>query len=196
MGVFDESEIVWGQAGIPGTGLTEGEKLDITTRLTDLEAVVVPSELSDMTDVDLTTDPPASGDLLQYDGTDWVPYTPVAFDVTFAFAFIIDGGGATITTGIKGDISVPFDCTLHGWRLLADQSGSIVVRVERDTYANYPPLSGDQIDQFTISGSNKADDTTGNIAITAGDTIRFEVTSVTSLQRVGITIPATRSIGP
>lgn len=35
--VFDNAELLFGQAGIPGTGVTNGEKLTINSRLTDLE---------------------------------------------------------------------------------------------------------------------------------------------------------------
>jgi hypothetical protein len=51
-----------------------------------------------------------------------------------ALTFFIDGGGSTITTGIKGDIEVPFNCTLVSWSALADASGSIQVDIWKDTY--------------------------------------------------------------
>lgn len=39
------------------------------------------TELSKLSDVDLTTTAPASGDLLQYNGSKWVPYTNVEYPV-------------------------------------------------------------------------------------------------------------------
>jgi hypothetical protein len=113
--------------------------------------------------------------------------------LTRAIAFVIDGGGAVITTGIKGDLSIPFACTITGVRLLADQSGSIVVNVWKDTYANYPPDVSDKITASappTISTALKSDDTTltgwTGKSIAAGDTLRFNVDSVTTITRVTI----------
>src|SRR6266478_2257713 len=62
-----------------------------------------------------------------------------------AIPFVIDGGGLAITTGIKGDLQIPFACTITSWTLLADQSGSIVIDLWKDTYANYPPTIADTI---------------------------------------------------
>ncbi|KKK74954.1 hypothetical protein LCGC14_2878580, partial [marine sediment metagenome] len=59
--------------------------------------------------------------------------------------FVIDGGGGTITTGDKGHLEAPFNCTLTGGHGMADQSGSIVVDIWKDTYANFPPLDADSI---------------------------------------------------
>lgn len=117
--------------------------------------------------------------------------------VTKGIGLLIDGGGSTITTGIKADISVPFACTITGVRLLADQSGSIVVDVWKDTYANYPPVVGDSIAASakpTISAALKSDDTTltgWTTSISAGDTLRFNVDSVTTLTRVNLTLTVT-----
>lgn len=64
--------------------------------------------------------------------------------------FIIDGGGSAITSGVKGDIMVPFNCTVLGWDIVADTSGTIQVDVWKDTYANFPPTVAD-----TITGTEK-----------------------------------------
>jgi hypothetical protein len=112
---------------------------------------------------------------------------------------VIDGGGAVITTGVKGDIEIPFDMTITGWTLLADQSGSIVIDIWKDTYANYPPVVGDSItasDKPTISSSNKAQDfapTGWTTAVTAGDTLRFNVDSITTCQRVTLVLRGTKT---
>lgn len=50
----------------------------------------------------------------------------------------INGGGVQIATGVQRlDLVVPYACTITGWTLLADQSGSIVVDIWKDTYANF-----------------------------------------------------------
>lgn len=113
--------------------------------------------------------------------------------------FIIDGGGATITTGIKGDIEIPFACTVNSWTILADQTGSIVVDVWKDTYANFPPTVADTItgtEKPTLSSANKNQDlslSTWTTSIAAGDILRFNVDSVTTVQRVTVAIKVTRT---
>lgn len=109
--------------------------------------------------------------------------------------FIIDGGGATITTGVKGDLG-PFDFagTIQAVTLLADQSGSIVVDIWKDTYANYPPVVGDSITASakpTITTATKSQDATltgWSTALAAGDTLRFNVDSITTCQRVVVAL--------
>lgn len=109
--------------------------------------------------------------------------------------FVIDGGGATITTGIKGDVEIPFAWTdISSVRLFADQSGSIVVNLWKDTYANFPPDVSDKITASappTISSATKAQDTTltgWTKTGSAGDVIRFNVDSVTTIQRVTVSL--------
>ena len=118
---------------------------------------------------------------------------------TFAIPFIIDGGGATITTGVKGYVEVPVGCTITAARALADQSGSIVVDIWKDTYANYPPLDADSITAsapVTISSATKSEDTTltgWTTSITAGDILGFNVDSCTSIQRCTISLTCVKS---
>jgi hypothetical protein len=113
--------------------------------------------------------------------------------------FVIDGGGAVLTTGVKGDLIVDFACTINSVTLLADQSGSVVVNIWKDTYANYPPVVGDKITASappTITTATKSQDATltgWTTAITAGDTLRFNVDSVTTIQRVTLTLKVTRA---
>lgn len=107
-----------------------------------------------------------------------------------AISYTIDGGGSTITTGIKGDLQVPFACTITRATLLADQSGSIVVNVWKDTVANYPPTVADKITASappTITTATNSTDATlsgWTTSITALDTLRFNVDSVTTITRV------------
>ncbi len=112
---------------------------------------------------------------------------------------VIDGGGATITTGIKVDVEVPFACTINRVTMLADQSGSIVVDIWKDTYANYPPVVGDSITASakpTITTALKSQDSTltgWTTSVAAGDTLRFNVDSVTTIQRVLVSLKVTKT---
>jgi|GEM_PF-1702188 len=110
------------------------------------------------------------------------------------YEFIIDGGGVAITTGVKGDLYFPDAFTITGVVMLADQSGSIVVDLWEDTYANYPPVVGDTITASakpTISSTTKSKDTTltgWTAAVAADSTIRFNVDSATTVTRVVVAL--------
>jgi hypothetical protein len=116
-----------------------------------------------------------------------------------SISFVIDGGGSAITTGIKGDLTIPFGCVIDQWTLLADQSGSIVVDIWKDTYANYPPTVADTITGSalpTISSATKGQSSTltgWTATIAAGDTLRFNVNSVSTVTRVTLSLRVYRT---
>jgi len=104
--------------------------------------------------------------------------------------FVIDGGGAVITTGEKGHLRIPFKCEIQRVTLLADQSGSIVIDIWKDTYANFPPTVADTIvaaAKPTITTAQKSEDATltgWTKTINADDILAFNVDSVTTIERV------------
>lgn len=106
----------------------------------------------------------------------------------------IDGGGTAITTGIKGDITIPFNGYINAWYLTADQAGSIVIDVWKDTFANFPPTVLDTIagsEKPTLSSAAFNSDTnltTWTNQVTSGDVIRFNVDSVTTITRANLVI--------
>lgn len=111
-----------------------------------------------------------------------------------SFGITIDGGGSAITTGDKGNIVVPYDCEIVGWTILGDVTGSIVVDLWKDTYANYPPTVADTItgtEKPTLSSAIKNQDntlTSWTTSVSAGDIIKFNVDSASTVQRVNIVI--------
>ena len=56
---------------------------------------------------------------------DLTPYNDGQLDI------VIDGAGTAIATGYAGALRIPYDCTISGVELMADQSGSIVIDVSR-----------------------------------------------------------------
>jgi hypothetical protein len=106
--------------------------------------------------------------------------------------FAIDGGGAAISTGIKGDLEIPFACTITEVELLADQTGSVVVDIWKDSYANFPPTAADTITASakpTLSSANKSKDSTlpgWTTSVAAGDILRFNVDSVSTITRLAV----------
>ena len=114
---------------------------------------------------------------------------------------MIDGGGIPITAGIKGDITIPFGCTIIEWTLLADVAGSIVVDIWKDTYANYPPtvldtITGSALPTITAATKGQSSTLTGwTSTITAGDTLRFNVNTpgATTITRVTLSLKLART---
>jgi hypothetical protein len=110
---------------------------------------------------------------------------------------VIDGAGSAITTGVKGDAVLYSDYTISGWTLLADTTGSISIDIWKDTYANYPPDSADSITGSappTISSDDKATSTTltgWTTTFAAGDTLRFNVDSATTVTRATLALGLT-----
>lgn len=105
-------------------------------------------------------------------------------------SFTIDGGGSTISTGEKGHLEVIFACTIKQLTMLADQSGSVVVDIWKDTYANFPPTDADSITASaipTISSDIKSQDLALNgwtTTVAAGDVLAYNVDSCSGITRV------------
>lgn len=115
-----------------------------------------------------------------------------------AVGIVIDGGGSVITTGGKGFLEVPFAGTITAVTLLSTDaavtSGSIVIDIWKDTYANYPPVVGDSITASakpTLASATKSRDTTltgWTTAIAAGEVLAFSVSSATTVTKVALTL--------
>jgi len=124
---------------------------------------------------------------------------PAGSSGTASITFVIDGGGEAITTGEKGHLEIPFACTIKQVTMEADQSGSIVVDIWKDTYANFPPTDADSITASappTISASQKSQDSTltgWTKSISSGDILAFNVDSCTTITRVTISLKVERS---
>jgi hypothetical protein len=116
---------------------------------------------------------------------------------TAAISYVIDGGGSVPTTGAYGQINIPFACTITGWVLTADASGSAVVDVLRSTYAGFPTTSSIAgTDKPTLSSVQKNENvgplsSWGSTAISAGDQVQFNLNSVTTCKRLNITLNIT-----
>lgn len=109
---------------------------------------------------------------------------------TRAITVTFDGAGAVLVVGTTCWVQVPFACTIQSVTMLAEPSGSAVVDVWKDTYANYPPTVADTITASakpTISSATKSQDTTltgWTKAIAAGDVVKFNIDSVTSITKL------------
>lgn len=96
-------------------------------------------------------------------------------------------------------LRVPFACTISSWDIAGDQSGSIVIDIWKDTYANYPPVNADSITgsvQPTVSGAIKAQGSTltgWTTTLTQGDFLFINVDSVTAMTWALLSLHVTRT---
>lgn len=117
---------------------------------------------------------------------------------TVIWNLILDGGGVVIAADTKLWISVPYACTITEVTLLADQSGSIVVDLWKDSYANYPPTDADSITAAappTITTAVKSQDATltgWTVALAQGDILMLNVDSATTVTRVTLALKVTK----
>lgn len=103
--------------------------------------------------------------------------------------FVIDGGGSAITTGVKGNIRIPFPAVIVGWGVMADQSGSIAVDILRANNAvpsasivgagNKPALAAAQFATAAPSGWTST-------SLAQNDWLAFSVTSAATVTRVTV----------
>lgn len=104
----------------------------------------------------------------------------------------VDGGGTTITTGVKGYLRVPYNGTIKSTSVIADQTGSVVIDVWKAngsvptvsntiTASAKPTLSSAQTSfDSTLTGWTKT--------IVEGDIVGFNVDSATTVTRVTLVI--------
>jgi hypothetical protein len=109
-----------------------------------------------------------------------------------ALFYIIDGGGVAITTGLRGTINVPTNCTVTGWSLIGDTTGSAVVDVLKSSFTGFPTNSSIcGSDKPTLSSAQK----NANFAVSmwttslsGGNVLQFNVVSAAVVSRLCLSI--------
>ena len=163
-----------------------------------------PPAFAELTDVDLTDIDDGDPIVWDADTSKVVPGAPGAASdhghvglMTGSLSVIFDAPEANDQL----DIVVPFACTITKASLLgaAATTGSIVIDIWKDTYANFPPTDADSITASappTITTAVKSEDATltgWTKALAAGDVLRFNVDSVTDITRVTLVLDITRT---
>lgn len=142
-----------------------------------------------------------------YDGTNFQLLGSSSIDLSnlskSGVGIVIDGQGGVIATGGYGPVISHKAGTITGWTILeisdTPNSGSIVVDVWKDTYANFPPTVADTIagtEKPTLSTQTKNQDltlTTWTTSVAAGDMFKFKVESATGVYKILIIIHITAS---
>ena len=168
--------------------LTSTEKGLLPPRMTTTQRNAISSPATGLVIYNTTTNA-----LNYFDGTSW---RAIRFDHTIQL--IIDGGGSAITTGVKAYVRVPFDCTVTSWDIVSDVSGSIVLDIWKDSYANFPPTVADTIagsEKPTLSSAQKNQDTslsTWTVDLTAGEWLAVNVDSAATVTRVTLSLQVNR----
>jgi len=109
-----------------------------------------------------------------------------------AIVAVLGDGVTALQVNTMGDVVVPFNLTLTSVTMLSTQSGSCVIDIYVDTYANFPPTNADSITGAappTISSGIKSQDTTltgWTVNLNGGDTLRFNVESASGLSQVTV----------
>lgn len=126
--------------------------------------------------------------------------TLIGGGIVAAIAYVFDGGGAALTTGVKGDLLIPFACTINSATLQADQSGSIVIDIWKKTYTlDSPPAVAQTITASakpTLASHQSSQDATlsgWTTSVAANDMLRFNIDSITTCTRVTLTLKVTKT---
>lgn len=117
--------------------------------------------------------------------------------LTNTIGITVDGGGAPITTGVKGYIEVPYACTIISATLMADQVGGCGFNVWRTNSVGYPPLSTYKISAAAspvLTNTNWMRDTTltgWTTGLNNGDFLGFNVESNAIITRATLQLKVT-----
>lgn len=168
--------------GTPVT-IPQGHRATVITDATNGPRVAGSSQIDDLTTVGVVRR--LSSGLLTTDAG------------TTSIQFVRDNAGNVISTGIKGDMTVPFACVITGAILLADQVGSMSLDIWKAPYASYPPTAGNSIcggNYMTLSSAMQSTNTLvgWTTAVNAGDVLRFNVNSLSTITRFTAALSVTR----
>jgi hypothetical protein len=145
--------------------------------------------IGELSDVNVAT--VSGGNVLTWDAgaSEWIASGGV--NESGQFTAVFDGGGVAPAAGAVCDIVAPHTGTLTSWEMLGNVSGSAVVKVGKDAAANFPPtfptdlITASAPPTLTSAARAASSTLTGwTTSITAGDILRFEVVSASTLGRV------------
>jgi len=111
---------------------------------------------------------------------------------TISIGVTVDGAGAVITAGSKGFRPLPAPATILGWRLVADQAGSVVMDVRKCSFAEFPAsvsiVGGNNPALVDQQKSENSDLTEWDAALAAGDELEFVVVSAAAVTWVRLSL--------
>ena len=115
-----------------------------------------------------------------------------AADLTRTVNYVIDSGSLPMQLGDKGKLTIDVTGVIENIRVLADQTGDIVLDIGKASFADYPAFNSITAGQrVQLTNSNKYfDDVLNNwtTTINAGDILNFNVVSVNNIRRLLISL--------
>ena len=112
-------------------------------------------------------------------------------------SFVIDGGGAAITTGSKLPWSVPWDCTIDRWDLVCANASDLALEIYSVSYGAWP-VAADSINSgspaFTASAMINQDTSPSAWgALVKGNPTLVVVSSVNGMTKGTLTLYLNRT---
>lgn len=111
---------------------------------------------------------------------------------------IFDNGNTDLSPGMQGDLEIPFSCSIERWTLIAGSVGNLVIDIWKDVYGNFPPTVADSITAAAKPTLVANDDgqsavlTGWTTTIAGGDTLRFNIDSVSGIKRATLSLKAVK----
>lgn len=125
-----------------------------------------------------------------------IPTNLFAFS-RFSLNFVFDGGGNPIINGTEISLTIPFDATILGWRVISPKEvGTLQVNLEKSTYEDFPTFIGVSYESFGINNEQKQEvmaPVGWSVAVGENDILRATVTSVEYSTLAELTIFAARN---
>jgi hypothetical protein len=111
-----------------------------------------------------------------------------------SFGVTFDGQGGVVSVGKTDWVSIPYNCTITGWEITADQVGNCVIDVWKSTFAAFPPTVANSIagsEKPTLASVRTNSDLSlfpAWATVTAGDCIMFYVESCSTLTKINLIV--------
>ena len=132
------------------------------------------------------TNPPTSSDDI------FIIALVTTADLTRTINFIVDSGNIDMVAGIKGNLTIDVSGIIDSWKIFSEETGSIRVDILKSDYTSYPTFT-------SICGGNKPEINSGrkafndtltgwDIALRAGDVLRFDVDYSINIKRFLISL--------
>lgn len=146
--------------------------------------------LNNLSDVD--TAGVTDGYIIHYDNatSTWLATadtgTTTVYDV-IGFSVL---SGRVITTGSKAFREIPFNCTISGWKLVADTStsNSLKISIQKTTdYSSYDEVISQEIDKPQLTNAKSAEDFTlsnWDLTTTKDEILRFTIDSISNVKQL------------
>lgn len=145
---------------------------------------------------------PTDGQALGWNAaaSQWEPTTiaSVPQNPPFGLSVVLGDVSSTLTTGLKGYIEVPYNCTLTAVTLIADVAGSCQLEIWKGTYASLPTVANNicASSRPVLSSAQKYQDTTllgWTKTLSAGDVLAINVNSATTVHQVTLALRGVKS---